>query len=139
MKKINKLTVFGDGGSRGNPGEAAYGFAIFDSNNKQLFAEGKRLGVASNNVAEYSSVIGAFEWLINNCEVAEVDFFLDSLLVASQMNSKFRVKHPDMKKLFLQAKELEKKLNAKVTYNQVPRAQNKIADKLVNDALDNLI
>lgn len=137
MKQGSKLTIFGDGGSRGNPGEAAYGFAIFDADGTQIYSEGKRLGVTTNNVAEYSSVINAFRWLIeNNPEVEEILFKLDSLLVASQMNGKFKVKHPNMKELFIVAKRLEGQLKAKIEFTQIPRAQNKVADTLVNKALD---
>lgn len=140
MKAASKITVFGDGGSRGNPGEAAYGFVVLDEKNTVLFQEGKKIGIASNNVAEYFSVISALKWIEKNLkEVEVVTFFLDSLLVASQMNGKFKVKHPDMKHLYLKAKQIENRLGAKVFYNQVPRAKNKIADKLVNDALDNIL
>lgn len=139
MKKASKLIVFGDGGSRGNPGEAAYGFAIFDDNNDLIFQEGKRLGIASNNVAEYEAVINALKWITESrVEVEHVEFYLDSLLVASQMSGKFKIKHPDMRKQFIKAKEYEAKLK-RVDYFQVPRAENKVADRLVNDALDDLI
>lgn len=135
-----KLIVFGDGGSRGNPGQAAYGFAVFDENSNLIYSEGKRLGVATNNFAEYSSVIKAFEWILaNKPETDRIDFYLDSLLIASQMSGKYRVKHPSMKELFLKAKALEENVKGKVYYNQVPREKNKVADKLVNDALDHLI
>lgn len=140
MKLISRLVVQGDGGSRGNPGQAAYGFAIFDNEKNVLFKEGKRLGVTTNNVAEYSAVVNALKWIEKNMStVAEIEFYLDSLLVASQMSGLYKVKHPDMKKLYLEAKNIENNLAAKVSYFQVPRAQNKIADKLVNDALDFLI
>lgn len=140
MKKAIKLTVQGDGGSRGNPGEAAYGFAIFDDEKNLVYKEGKRLGVATNNVAEYSAVVNALKWISKNAgEVETIEFYLDSLLVASQMSGKFKIKHPDMRKLFLEAKSIEESLQAKVEYFQVPRAQNKIADNLVNEALDYII
>lgn len=140
MKTASKLTVFGDGGSRGNPGQAAYGFVILDEKGSVLYQEGKRIGIASNNVAEYSSVINALKYIKAKIDTAEeINFFLDSLLVASQMNGKFKIKHPDMKRLYFEAKELERELNANIFYAQVPRAQNKLADKLVNDALDDLI
>lgn len=136
----SKITIFGDGGSRSNPGQAAYGFAIFDEKGGAIFAEGKRIGIASNNVAEYSSVINAFRWVRKNLSgVEDIKFYLDSLLVASQMSGKFKVKHPDMRRLYSDAKNLERELKATVTYSQVPREENKIADRLVNDALDNII
>lgn len=136
----SKLIVQGDGGSRGNPGEAAYGFAIFDEAMNLIYQEGKRLGVTTNNVAEYSAVVNALAWIVLNIkDVKQIEFYLDSLLVASQMMGKFKIKHPSMKELYLKAKALEGKLDAKIAYFQVPRAKNKVADRLVNDALDYLI
>lgn len=140
MKKASKLIVRGDGGSRGNPGQAAYGFAIFDEAGSVIYKEGKRLGIASNNVAEYSAVLNSLKWIRENYkDVAEIVYYLDSLLVASQMSGKYKVKHPDMRRLFFEAKQIEGSLSARVVFNQVPRAENKVADKLVNDALDGLI
>ncbi len=137
MKNIQNVTIFGDGGSRGNPGQAAYGFAIFDDNGELLYSEGERLGVTTNNVAEYSSVINALRWMIEHYpNINAIHFKLDSLLIASQMSGKFKVKHPDMKELFITAKGLESQLSAQIIYSQIPREQNKVADKLVNDALD---
>lgn len=136
----NFLTIFGDGGSRGNPGESAYGFAVYDTNENLIYKEGKKLGIQTNNYAEYQAVINALVWVINNKpDISIIKFKLDSLLVASQMNGSFKVKHPEIKKLFLKAKELEGNLNGKITYSQIPRALNKVADKMVNDALDDLI
>ncbi|MDO8270087.1 MAG: reverse transcriptase-like protein [Candidatus Levybacteria bacterium] len=140
MKQASKLTIFGDGGSRGNPGPAAYGFAVFDEHGQLLYSEGKRLGVATNNVAEYSSVINALRYVISHhSEASVVHFKLDSLLIASQMAGKFKIKHPSMKELFITAKRLEEQLSAQIIYSQIPREQNKVADKLVNQALDFII
>ena len=137
MKPSTNLIIYGDGGSRGNPGEAAYGFAVFDENGKLIYSEGKRLGITTNNFAEYSAVINALSWVLkNNSNTANIHFKLDSLLVASQMSGKFKVKHPSMRELFINAKNLESKISAKVIYSQIPRDQNQTADKLVNDALD---
>jgi len=137
MKRDSKFTIFGDGGSRGNPGEAAYGFAVFDQNSKNIYSEGKRLGTTTNNVAEYNAVINALRWMVANNPTAErIHFKLDSLLVASQMSGKFKIKHPNMKELFIAAKRLEGQLSAQIIYSQIPRELNKVADKLVNDALD---
>jgi ribonuclease HI len=137
MKPHSKLIIYGDGGSRGNPGEAAYGFAVFDENKNQIYGEGKRIGINTNNVAEYSAVINALRWVIEHYPNIEViHFHLDSLLVARQMDGKFKVKHPNMRELFLVAKNLEAQLSAQIIYSQIPRAQNKVADGLVNDALD---
>ncbi len=137
MKLPSKLVIFGDGGSRGNPGEAAYGFAVFDEEGKNIYGEGKRLGIATNNVAEYSAVINALRWVLeNDPSVSLIHFKLDSLLVASQMAGKFKIKHPSMKELFITAKRLEGELSAQIIYSQIPRIQNTAADTLVNKALD---
>lgn len=137
MKIPTKLIIYGDGGSRGNPGEAAYGFVIFDEQNNVIYKEGKRLGVNTNNVAEYSAVINAYRWVIEHMpNIEQITFRLDSLLVARQMDGKFKVKHPSMRELFITAKRLESQLQAQIIYSQIPREQNKAADKLVNDALD---
>lgn len=140
MSVYTKLIIFGDGGSRGNPGEAAYGFVVYDEDKKELYKQGTRIGINTNNVAEYSAVINALEWVLNNHpETSEIAFFLDSLLIASQLSGKFRVKHQNMIPLFAQAKSLEAKTGARVTYTQIPRAQNHAADAMVNLALDHKI
>lgn len=137
MKLPTKLIIYGDGGSRGNPGEAAYGFVIFDEQGNVIYKEGKRLGVNTNNVAEYSAVINAYRWVIEHMpNIEQITFRLDSLLVARQMEGKFKVKHPSMRELFITAKRLESQLQAQIIYLQIPREQNKAADQLVNDALD---
>jgi len=137
MKRATKLIIYGDGGSRGNPGEAAYGFAVFDDENHLIYGEGKRLGVNTNNVAEYSAVINAFRWVIEHYpNIEHINFRLDSMLVARQMDGIFKVKHPNMRELFITAKRLESQLSAQIMYSQIPRAENKVADGLVNDALD---
>lgn len=137
MKSASELIIFGDGGSRGNPGEAAYGFAIFDNDNNPIFSEGKKIGINTNNVAEYMAVLRALEWVRDNMKgVQLITFKLDSLLVASQMAGKFKIKHPNMIELYNKAKRVEGEITASVSYTQIPRAFNKIADKLVNDALD---
>lgn len=137
MKTQQELIIYGDGGSRGNPGEAAYGFAIFDTENNAVYSEGKRIGINTNNVAEYSAVVNAYRWVIEHMpNVEKITFRLDSLLVASQMAGKYKVKHPNMKELFITAKRLEGQLSAQIIFTQIPREQNKVADALVNDALD---
>jgi ribonuclease HI len=137
MKVNSNLIIYGDGGSRGNPGEAAYGFAIFDQNETLIYSEGKRIGVNTNNVAEYAAVINAFRWVIEHYpNVNQITFRLDSLLVASQMSGKFKVKHPNMREFFTMAKSLESQLPAQIIYSAIPREKNKVADSLVNAALD---
>lgn len=137
------IKVFTDGGSRGNPGAAASGIYITDGEGKELASFGIRLGITTNNVAEYTAVIEAYNWLLTHRETlsksSEIKFFLDSKLVASQVTGLFKVKHPNMQPLFLSVKEKEKQLGMQVSYTYIPREQNTMADKMVNAALDNLL
>lgn len=137
------IRVFTDGGSRGNPGEAASGVYITDTNGTELASLGIRLGITTNNVAEYTAVIEAFNWLLTHREKIDnssgIAFFMDSKLVASQLTGQFKVKHPNMQPLFLSVKQKEHELGVRVTYTHIPREQNKMADKMVNAALDNLL
>jgi len=128
------IHVYTDGGSRGNPGEAAYAFLIYDGERK-LCARKKRLGVATNNVAEYTAVL---EGLKKAAELGgSVEVFSDSELVVRQLNGQYKVKKPHLKKLYVKVKQLESKLK-EVSYTHRPRSNRmqKLADKLVNEALD---
>lgn len=138
MKRSTTLIIYGDGGSRGNPGQAAYGYVVYDQDRNMLHEEGGRLGITTNNVAEYTAVIEALKWVEKNVKngLHEVKFYLDSKLVASQMSGIFKVKHPNMKTLFADAKRIESRLGCKVGYNAIPREDNTEADRLVNNALD---
>ena len=136
-----KITIFSDGGARGNPGPAGIGIVI-----KDKIEISKYIGTATNNQAEYRAVIEALNWIIENypnhltatSEVAvEVEFFLDSQLVVEQLNGNYKLKNEGLKPLFWEIRELIMKLGGKVTFKYIPREQNKEADKLVNKALDN--
>ena len=131
------LQVYTDGGSRGNPGHSAYGFVV-KIDGKTIKDEGGYLGVETNNFAEYTAIIKALKWIATNHEKENIECLMDSLLAASQLSGKYRVKNPKIKSLFLQVKSLENKLG-KIVYKHIPRDQNKEADKLVNVALDKII
>lgn len=131
-----KLSIFSDGGSRGNPGPSASAFVVL-AGDKILHQSSKYIGVATNNVAEYKAVIMALTWLANQqLDADSIDYFLDSELVAKQLTGAYKVKNPALKQLVLQVKLLERKLNAKVNYVAVRRERNKLADELVNAELD---
>lgn len=131
-----------DGGSRGNPGEAAWGFAILDESGKELAGVGKRIGINTNNVAEYMAVIEAFNYLLSHRELLDnssgITVRMDSLLVCQQLNGVWRVKHGNMIPLFEEARRKIQEIAIPVRVIHVPREQNKIADSYVNKALDNL-
>jgi probable phosphoglycerate mutase len=129
-----KLIVRADGGSRGNPGQAAYGALVEDAaTGEVLNREGKAIGVASNNVAEYSGLIAGLEMARAIAPDAAVEVRMDSKLVIEQMAGRWKIKHPDMKPLALRASSLRPE---QISWHWVPRAENKAADALVNKALD---
>ena len=128
------LEVFADGGSRGNPGHAAYAFIV--KKDDQIIKEGKGyIGIATNNVAEYSALIEALKWLSNNYAAQNLQISLDSQLVVSQLNGIFKVKDSKIRDLFFKVRELEPNF-PKLIYKHIPRQQNSQADKLVNTVLD---
>jgi ribonuclease H / adenosylcobalamin/alpha-ribazole phosphatase len=129
-----RVVVEADGGSRGNPGPAAYGAVLRDADTGEVIDErAEPIGEASNNVAEYRGLIAGLEMAREHAPDAEVEVRLDSKLVIEQMAGRWRIKHPDMKPLALQAQRLAP---ARVTWTWVPRAENAHADRLLNEALD---
>jgi probable phosphoglycerate mutase len=130
-----RLIVEADGGSRGNPGPAAYGAVVRDADTGDvLFEEGRTLGVASNNVAEYEGLLAGLRAAAQIDGTASVEVRLDSKLIVEQMSGRWKIKHVDMRERALAAREAFP-FDA-VTYVWVPRAQNAYADRLVNEALD---
>jgi len=133
---MKKMTVYTDGGARGNPGPAAAA-AIIIAGKKRLIC-GKYLGRNTNNFAEYTAVLLALEKVLETNPLAkdlEIEIFADSLLAVKQLNREYRVKNLEIAKLFEQIKNLEQKFS-KVSYFHIPRAMNKEADFEVNQILD---
>ena len=124
-----------DGGSRGNPGPAAYGFVV-KKDGKIIKEEGKAIGIATNNFAEYTAVIEALSWLSKDFGGKDLNFYLDSQLVMSQLSGLYKIKNAQIRELVLKVKNLETSF-AQIKYSYVPREKNKEADTLVNEALDN--
>ena len=129
-----KARLSTDGGARGNPGPAAYGFVLEDEDGTVLAAHGEKIGVATNNVAEYSALIAGLEKALE-LGVGEVEVVSDSELLVKQMTGEYRVKNEALRELSLEAARHARAVG-KVTYTAVRREENKLADKLVNDALD---
>ncbi|MFL6179799.1 MAG: bifunctional RNase H/acid phosphatase [Actinomycetes bacterium] len=130
-----RLIVEADGGSRGNPGPAAYGAVVRDAETGEvLFAEGRTIGVATNNVAEYDGLIAALQAAAEIDASASVEARLDSKLVVEQMSGRWKIKHSDMRERALLARDAFPADS--VSYVWVPREKNKRADRLVNEALD---
>lgn len=141
--EIKKINVFTDGGSRGNPGESGIGVYVSDEDGDALAEIGKRIGIGTNNRAEYMAVLEALQWVLKNkknlSSLSEINFFIDSNLVMSQLNGFFKVKSPEIRNMIFEVRSLEAAIGIKVTYSHVPREQNRKADRLVNLALDNEI
>ncbi|WP_433174114.1 bifunctional RNase H/acid phosphatase [Actinoallomurus sp. CA-150999] len=131
-----KLIVEADGGSRGNPGPAGYGAVVRDALTGQVLAErAESVGVATNNVAEYRGLIAGLEAAAQLAAGADVEARMDSKLVVEQMSGRWKIKHPDMKPLALQAQRLASGFSS-VRYTWIPRERNKHADRLANEAMD---
>lgn len=133
-----EIVIHTDGGSRGNPGPAACGFVVEDGE-KVLHKGSTYLGRATNNHAEYSGVIVALKWLEEQKDLLKrkLVFYLDSELIVRQLNGVYKVKDQNLQKLNKEIISSIKELNIDVSFKNVPRERNKIADSLVNESLDN--
>jgi len=129
-----KAKLSTDGGARGNPGPAAYGYVLESDDGTVLDARGETIGVATNNVAEYRALLAGLEAALE-CGVTELEVVSDSELVVKQMRGEYKVKNAALRELSLQAGRLARKLGS-VTYTAVRREHNEFADRLVNEALD---
>ncbi|MFD3379459.1 MULTISPECIES: bifunctional RNase H/acid phosphatase [unclassified Streptomyces] len=132
---MRELIVEADGGSRGNPGPAGYGAVVIDAATGETLAEtAEYLGVTTNNVAEYSGLVAGLRAARDLDPTATVRVRMDSKLVVEQMSGRWQIKHPAMRPLAAEAHAI---LPAdQVTYEWIPRAQNKHADRLANEAMD---
>ena len=127
------FVITADGGSRGNPGAAAYGAVVYE-NDKVIKEMGAFIGVASNNVAEYEGLIAGLKAVYEIDPTATILVKMDSKLVVEQMSGRWKVKHPNMQKLVKQAFAAhDPKL---VSYQWIPREENSHADSILNDVLD---
>ncbi len=133
---VAQVVVHVDGGARGNPGPAAIGVVVSAPDGEVLDEYAERIGVATNNVAEYRALLRGVE-RARALGASEVEFVNDSELVAKQVNGAYKVKHPAMKPLHAEAITALRAFD-RWTIRSVPRAQNARADALVNDALDGL-
>ena len=129
-----KARLFTDGGSRGNPGPAAYAYVLEAEDGTVLDARGETIGVATNNVAEYSALVAGLERAAE-LRVTELEVVSDSELLVKQMRGEYRVKNRALQDLFLDASRLARAIR-RVTYTAVRREHNELADSLVNEALD---
>ena len=132
--KYEKLIIYTDGGARGNPGPAGIGVAIYDEQRRLLETHKEYIGEATNNQAEYRAVLLALRQA-NKLGAGSIKFFLDSELVVRQLRGEYKIKNEGLQPL---AEEVLKQASGfdAIDYAHVPREQNEVADKLVNEAID---
>jgi ribonuclease HI len=129
-----KARLYTDGGARGNPGPAAYAYVLEDEDGTVLAQEGEAIGVATNNVAEYSGLVAGLAKALE-LHVPQVEVVSDSELMVKQMRGEYRVKNEALRTLSVEASRLAREIGS-VTFTHVRRAHNELADSLVNEALD---
>jgi probable phosphoglycerate mutase len=131
-----RARLYTDGGARGNPGPAAYGYVLEAEDGTVLASGGRSIGVATNNVAEYRGLLAGLAKAVE-LSIAELDVRLDSELIVKQMRGEYRVRSESLRTLSVEAARLASQLGH-VEYRHVPRERNELADSLVNQALDAL-
>jgi ribonuclease H / adenosylcobalamin/alpha-ribazole phosphatase len=131
-----KAKLSTDGGARGNPGPAAYGYVLEADDGTVLAAHGETIGTATNNVAEYQALVAGLERALE-LGVDELEVVSDSELVVKQMRGEYKVKKPALRELWDEAAQLARGFKS-VSYTAVRREHNELADRLVNEALDAL-
>ena len=130
----NRLTIYTDGGARGNPGPAGIGVVIYDQNDKLISQHSKFIGKTTNNQAEYQALIFGLK-KAKELEAKEIKCLLDSELVVRQLAGRYKVKNKDLKPFFAEILKLTNEFKA-VIFKHIPRRKNKLADKLVNLAIN---
>ncbi|MCT9104134.1 bifunctional RNase H/acid phosphatase [Streptomyces mirabilis] len=132
---MREFIVEADGGSRGNPGPAGYGAVVIDAATGETLAErAEYIGIATNNVAEYRGLVAGLRAAHELDPAARVRVRMDSKLVVEQLSGRWKIKHPDMKPLAAEAARVFPP--DRITYEWMPREQNKHADRLANEAMD---
>ena len=129
-----KARLSTDGGARGNPGPAAYGYVLEAEDGTVLAAHGEAIGVATNNVAEYRALVEGLR-TAGELHVAELEVVSDSELVVHQMRGEWKIKNEALRMLWEEAQDLAARIGT-VRYTAVRREHNELADRLVNEALD---
>lgn len=131
---VEEMKLYTDGGSRGNPGPSAGGFALLDMEDNVVKTSGKYLGITTNNQAEYHSLKGGLE-AARDLHARRVHVFMDSLLVINQMKGVYKIRNRDLWPIHQAIKDLLANFE-QVTFTHVPRELNKLADSIVNETLD---
>ncbi len=137
---MKKIFIYADGGSRGNPGPSGAGAVVLDVHGKPLAEVSLFLGTTTNNVAEYTAILEglkkAHKILGEALADMRVEIRMDSQLVIRQLEGKYKVKHPNLKPLYVQVVATIEKYFPHVVFTHIPREENSYADRLANDAMD---
>ena len=134
-----QISVFTDGGARGNPGPSGYGLVILDENKNLIFKDSKFLGIKTNNEAEYSALIGALSWIKANREaynIQKISFCSDSQLLVRQVQGLYKVKAQNLKDYYRTVINLLEEISLPYLFQDIRRELNTDADELANEAMD---
>lgn len=129
-----QVKLYTDGGSRGNPGPSATGYALLDQNNEVIVKKGEYIGITTNNQAEYKALLFGLKEA-KRLGVTVVNVFMDSQLIVNQMTGAYKIRNEDLLPIYKEIKLLIENFD-QVTFTHVPRELNKLADSMVNEALD---
>ncbi|MFA5828763.1 MAG: ribonuclease HI family protein [Candidatus Shapirobacteria bacterium] len=133
------ISVYTDGGARGNPGPSGYGLVILDENNNLIFQDSKFLGIKTNNEAEYSALIGALSWIKANRDaynIQKISFCSDSQLLVRQVQGQYKVKAQNLKDFYRTVINLLQDIALPYSFQDIRRELNQKADELANQAMD---
>ena len=141
LSEEKKLIIYTDGGSRGNPGPAAFGYVIKDVDGNILKQCGEAIGKATNNEAEYQAVIAALKKAKQlrgkeKLKQTHIEVRMDSELAVRQLSGAYKIENEKLQPLFMEIWNLRVELGGNISFVHVPREQNKEADRMVNEALD---
>ena len=133
--------MYTDGGSRGNPGPAAFGYVIKDADGNVLKRQGETIGTATNNEAEYQAIIAALKKAKQmlgkeKLKRTHIEIRMDSQLAVEQLSGRYKIENEKLQPLFMEIWNLRVELGGNISFMHIPREKNKAADRLVNEALD---
>ncbi|TSC70101.1 MAG: ribonuclease H [Parcubacteria group bacterium Gr01-1014_70] len=133
--------MYTDGGSRGNPGPAAFGYVIKDADGNVLKRQGETIGTATNNEAEYQAIIAALKKAKQmlgkeKLKRTHIEIRMDSQLAVEQLSGRYKIENEKLQPLFMEIWNLRVELGGNISFMHIPREKNKEADRLVNEALD---
>ena len=132
-----QISVYTDGGSRGNPGISGFGVVVFDQTDRVIHKISKFIGVKTNNEAEYLALLESLTWVRDHQnDYSSVKFYSDSELLVRQLNGKYKVKSANLKPLYQLAISVIADIHIPSTFNEILREKNSLADELANQAMD---